>query len=199
MNNDEPINIPDGSINIVITKEVVVEDALRDACIARSNGRYISAHLLANAACEVVRHLTENYTGLSVVNAYWSAIKSEEKSEKEAVRTANQSYNFFKHSDKDFDKELIFDPKLTDHLIYLCALDLNRLKCSGLEIFKNISLPEELNVFIEQYMFRWLPISPSLVEIENFYSDDSEKSKENIVSHIVEWLKKLTNFKHKPT
>jgi len=199
MNNDESINIPDGSINIVITKEVVVEDALRDACIARSNGRYISAHLLANAACEVVRHLTENYTGLSVVNAYWSAIKSEEKSEKEAVRTANQSYNFFKHSDKDFDKELIFDPKLTDHLIYLCALDLNRLNRSSLETFKNISLPEELNVFIKQYVFRWLPISPSLVEIENFYSDDSEKSKENIVSHIVDWLKKLTNFKHKPT
>ena len=54
----------------MITKEAVGEHALNSACILHWNEHIVDAHILAGAAAEVLRHVAEEASGFSILQAF---------------------------------------------------------------------------------------------------------------------------------
>lgn len=170
----------------VIYKEAVGEHALDGACLLHSNGRKIAAHILAGAASEVLKKVSERETGFSVVQAYFDAA---EHLGDDCVKLLNRSYNFFKHADRDIGKELHFDDSLTGHLMFLATIDLMRIqRRSPSKDGYEIAVSDAVKHWFECYTLSNIHDERSLCKLRVMVDNDEADAYASCVEHIKQWL-----------
>jgi hypothetical protein len=152
----------------------------------------IAAHILAGAAAEVLRHVAIEATGFSITGALWKAAENLGEAPR---RRINKSYNFFKHADKDIDKELHFDNTFTLHILFLATLDLKRIK-----IFRpskdgyNVAVSDHVIRCFDEYLESYRDDQVSLCGLKDFVSRDDADAYEGCVDDIKGWLTSKTDI-----
>ena len=183
-----------GMVEVVVYKEAVAQHALEDACLLRSQRRCITAHILANAAFEIIQHVAIEATDFSLVAAFWRVAKNDDN-KKMILERINLAYNFFKHADRDKDKELYFDEMLTDHIIYLTILDLERT--AHIRPTKDgytILIATEIREFHKNYIASYGGDPISLVGLEEIAAHANDAREDLCMAHIRNWLWNRTDI-----
>lgn len=177
----------------VIYKEAIAQHAIEDACLLREQHRVITAHVLAGAAFEIIQRVALDTTEFSVVKSFWDAVKTENKDNK--FCKVKRAYNFFKHADFDIDKEIEFDPHLTDHFLYLSILDLMRVAKAHPERDGYIlKVSDKVVKFFSEYKLDHGQDRISLVEIERLATSESDSKGVSCAEYIRKWLKAHTDL-----
>ena len=78
----------------------------------------VSTHTLASAAYNIFRDLAAKGIGKTVLMKQASLDHIDKKHHKEWLAHMNKFENYFKHADKDHDKELEFYPETTEFLLW---------------------------------------------------------------------------------
>ena len=125
----------------VVTKQQVVATELSRALrLYVIDGDYVSAHLLAGAARDILQSMLRE----AGKNTLWSVVKNaiKEEHQKEFYGILKEEYNFFKHAEKDgADATLNFSPKVTELFLWEIALNYQTL----------FGHRAETDIFIEWY------------------------------------------------
>ncbi|MCR6631382.1 MAG: hypothetical protein NVV74_15790 [Magnetospirillum sp.] len=154
----------------VIYKEAAGEHALHGACTLHRLGQIIGAHILACAAAEVLGHVAEKEIGYSVYRSLWEAARELEKEYgKKLVDKISASYNYFKHADRDYGKEVHFDKKITDHILFMASVDLMRIgKAMPERDGYKVSVSDVVMNFFGLYIATYKKTAISLANLDGF-------------------------------
>jgi len=176
-----------------ITKTAVGQHALDGACemlVLMEGGEVqardmISAHILACSAAEVLGVLSSKHTGFSFYETF-QKVGGQNGINKKAM---NLAYNFFKHANKDSDKQLSFDPKYTLDVIYLAFEDLNRLQKVQPDAPDYEIQPAEHTLHVVSMYIPGRVDELSLAHLGPMLRDDDAPARQKAEEHIAKWFR----------
>lgn len=90
-----------------------IEHAIR---IFFNNGDVVVEHLVASSAYQILRDLAKKQNIKSYRDQLMDSVKFDKQ--KFVTDKLNEAYNFFKHADFDDDKTVVFNPELTEFVIW---------------------------------------------------------------------------------
>ncbi len=122
--------------------------------------KLIPAHTLVMAAHEVIGVLVKNKGGETFHETFLKQVRPERLND--FKKNYSSEYNFFKHADRDFDKEIEFDSFQTEYTFL-----------SILSSFKEY-FPELITKNMEAFIL-W-----SMIYRKDYYADGTQKEIENI-------------------
>jgi hypothetical protein len=133
-------------------------------------------------------------TGFSLVKVFRRASKIG-NNQKETPERTNQAFNFFKHADRDIDKEIHFDNRITDHFLYIAICDLKRTRDARPDKDDyTILIAAEVEEFYKYYTASYGRDPSSLVGLQKIVAHESGEMESACVKHIQNWLRSRTDF-----
>jgi hypothetical protein len=176
----------------VIYKEAAGEHALDGACFLHLSNRIIAAHILAGAAAAVLQRVAIEATGFSITAALWEAAEELGDGPKNNI---NKSYNFLKHADRDFSKELHFDKTLTAHILFLATIDLLRIaRCRPSKDGYTVAVSDHVMRCFNKYLESHQRDQMSLCGLKDCVGRDGADAYRGCIYTIKGWLTNNTNI-----
>ncbi|AJD52381.1 hypothetical protein SAMN02744133_10310 [Thalassospira xiamenensis M-5 = DSM 17429] len=187
---------------LIITKSAVGQHALDGAgeMLSYDNSGIhsrdpISAHILACSAAEILKELSIQHTDTSVYGIFRDVAHSLGSDRKIITNKLNLALNFFKHANKDWGKQLDFDPTLTHHIFYLAFLDLGKLVKIQPDAPNYVIKPSEHTDRVARfYKALYSSDNLSLANLDQLLKDDNEKNQAVVKEHIRNWFINRTNL-----